>query len=643
MGKKLETSLEIWEFLKTNGGLDIKKYDTELINELRKNLKLPSKGNFELQLEKMDIDTEEFILAFFKTVEPFSGMMTDLLCLFEKAEAKSGSKNLLIKFNFNKKLAGLEIDLSHFKELEERIRVIQKKYCSLKVNQNLLWGINSVFRNADELRENKKENKKLAKWVYVYRELQKWPDFKIYPPQSGYNELDKKIKQAWRIWDSIVEKCKAYNESRSVLRYDAWNRNINNDNDLVKLAVLDTDNWPKMFIEGLYCTIEKIQTLKLEERNKFVNNLEKDLDSILKEIKYETYDKEEIIKEFEEFLKLPIWKHRYELYSAWIFTQIVSSLDTLDIEIHSKDGVIDFPFSGAHIGTCKSFSPDIQIWTELKTKFDNPIGKGRKRGIQPDYSLATIPVKNPDSSILVVECKQYFRASSSNFSKAIQDYAKGRPNAIVILVNYGEAKQKILDKVDPLVRDRSIIIGNMKPGSTEAINEFKKQVISSINKSSSIKIKNINKDLIAANLSVPARIELKWGEFPRDLDLILNIKLADGRINPSEFIINYNEKGSELDLPKAIYYNDERDGFGPEIIEIFEWVNGKYTIRVNNFSKEREIAGCGAEVTLKLCDDEKKFFCPEKGKGDCWEVATIDSNGIVQVHNKIVESNSVRI
>ena len=38
---------------------------------------------------------------------------------------------------------------------------------------------------------------------------------------------------------------------------------------------------------------------------------------------------------------------------------------------------------------------------------------------------------------MVVECKQYKRASAENFTAAIIDYAANRPNAKVLLVDYG--------------------------------------------------------------------------------------------------------------------------------------------------------------------------------------------------------------
>jgi hypothetical protein len=68
--------------------------------------------------------------------------------------------------------------------------------------------------------------------------------------------------------------------------------------------------------------------------------------------------------------------------------------------------------------------------------------------MQPDYSLITSPITSPESSILEVECKQYLVASKRKFADALTDYANGRPNAQIVLVNYGRASSDILNEVD---------------------------------------------------------------------------------------------------------------------------------------------------------------------------------------------------
>ena len=39
------------------------------------------------------------------------------------------------------------------------------------------------------------------------------------------------------------------------------------------------------------------------------------------------------------------------------------------------------------------------------------IGNGRKKAIQPDYTLTAASAKEPDNTVVVIECKQYEKPS----------------------------------------------------------------------------------------------------------------------------------------------------------------------------------------------------------------------------------------
>src|SRR5262249_44327360 len=133
-----------------------------------------------------------------------------------------------------------------------------------------------------------------------------------------------------------------------------------------------------------------------------------------------------------EFLSLPIWKARHELYAAWIFCEIINAIESDRPHIHANGQQLVFSFSGAHLATLQSYSPNLQLWCELRTPLKNPRGKSRKNAIQPDYSLAIGPVNYTKNTIIVVECKQYKVPSIKNFADALRDYAVGRENARVI-------------------------------------------------------------------------------------------------------------------------------------------------------------------------------------------------------------------
>jgi len=189
---------------------------------------------------------------------------------------------------------------------------------------------------------------------------------------------------------------------------------------------------------------------------------------------------------FQDILQLPIWKARHELYSVWIFSEIIRAFPYDDIEFIVKDNQIVFSWEGAHLTTIKTHIGKLELWCELGSKLANPVGKGRKGHIKPDYTL-TLDVDNPLKSVLVVECKQYIKPSSRSFSAALTDYSRGRENANVILVDYGSVRAKtILHYVPCDLHNRVHIIGNLVP-SSGVQNEFYEYIEQTVEKYLSLK------------------------------------------------------------------------------------------------------------------------------------------------------------
>lgn len=607
----LQKSSDVWKDLVEQGELGKKGYDSELIEELCNKLGLQKDKSIEKQLDEKQISVEKLITTFFSMLKPFSKMMTDLLVVFEKANVKKTSDNLRIKFDFDcdEGTEALEFNLSDFKDWQRVMEKLIQHYYNWELSSDIFW---RIFRIFDYTTSAQVDNDEISEWLDTYSEGI-WPVKRIICPLTGVASLDEKIKQIWCVLNILIDECSGYSNVRKESRkFGYCGELIKNDATLegkLKLfGLVDSDNWAENIVSVVYSTVERI---KENDSQEMVKQLEDQLQKIIEEINLEPYTVENERENLIEILNLPIWKHRYELYAAWIFTQIINALDISKASINSEQGVLEFSFSGINLATYNNYNPILQVWTELRTHYATPIGKGRKENIQPDYSLAIEPVEDPNSSILVVECKQYKRASAKNFSAALQDYAKGRPNAEVILVNYGPAKQEILEKVDEEVRGRTIIIGDMRPGQDTVIDLFKEKVKLAINR-------YYNKKSIFEFLP-QTQIELSWGEKPRDLDLYMIIK---SDVIESE--INYNNSGAKDSFPNAVYLEDIRNGFGPECINIFEWHKGQYLIKVHNFSKEIKLAGCGARIRVIDSEEEKVIICPEEGEGEWWNVALIN-------------------
>jgi hypothetical protein len=142
----MQSASDIWTFLKTRGGLDTKIYDASLVEELRSRLSLPPTGRFEKQLKTKNISTEDFVIAFFKAIQPYAEMMTDLLRMFEEAGAKQTNRNLAIRFQFNQHLPELSFDLSHFRNWVETWARVSSTYLGNLWNFDTIWALNGALR-----------------------------------------------------------------------------------------------------------------------------------------------------------------------------------------------------------------------------------------------------------------------------------------------------------------------------------------------------------------------------------------------------------------------------------------------------------------------------------------------------------------
>jgi hypothetical protein len=115
------------------------------------------------------------------------------------------------------------------------------------------------------------------------------------------------------------------------------------------------------------------------------------------------------------------------------------------------------------------------------------------------------------------------------------------------------------------------------------------------------------------------QIELRWNATPRDLDLHVYIAIANERP------INYANQGRLGSWPWLELDKDVRTGYGPEIVRIEKTVEGFYRIEVHSFSNDGTLAGCGAQVTIRLRGRESKTFtCPTEGYGRWWHVCDVD-------------------
>jgi uncharacterized protein YfaP (DUF2135 family) len=634
----LDSAVKVWAFLKQQGGLDEDYYDKAILIELRSRLFLPEDCDLDIELRNRQITTENFLLAFFEAVQPYAEMMSDLLAMFQSAGAKETDHNLAVEFDFGSDSPALKFDLNHFRDYLHVWEKQKGHYLQMNLNSKSLWDLFSIFKdvswNASVL------NPEFQIWYSEYKK-ERWPTQPLRPPISRDIRLDEVLSKVWQIWSGFVNACKLYGSERRNVVDAYYNRpkdeqkreNTSAESSGWALDVIgptESDRWAGSFAHKVYYSAETIVRKPPEMRQAMANDLRLSLEAVLSQFPRQEILTETLVDRLKEFLNLPIWQRRHELYSAWVSTQILNAIPSKSLRIHTVGKKLVFAFSGTHLATFDAYTPRLHVWAELRSPLEHPIGKHRTGAIQPDYSLITDPVSNPEASILEVECKQYRKPSVSNFSAALTDYAQGRPNAQVVLVNYGAVDQEHLARVNETVRDRTFLVGNMRPGSPEAQERFKQLVQGAVQKRFA---RFLSPDSFMISLEKNAKVVLAWQTEPRDLDLHLHLTLPN-----KVYDINFSDIGSLSNPPWAQLEKDIRDSAEPEVIRVSQWEKGKYQFAVHNYSKERILTGCGAKLTFVYGEEEITYQCPQEGTGEWWLAFEIDGRtGEVNVVNKIAE------
>ncbi len=123
------------------------------------------------------------------------------------------------------------------------------------------------------------------------------------------------------------------------------------------------------------------------------------------------------------------------------------------------------------------------------------------------------------------------------------------------------------------------------------------------------------------------RIVLEWGAQPTDLDAYL----FKNKFNIGDPVF-FGDKGSESF--GAMLDVDDRNGFGPETITIYD-VGQTWYYGVHDYTEsENGLAASGATVKVYLPGEEPRTYTVPSGDGDCWSVCKI-AGGQIQEINKI--------
>lgn len=624
MDKLITTAPELWQELAGTAQFDKREYDLEIQNEIRRRLGFPPTGNMLALLQKYNISCEALLDAVFHCIMPFSQMLSDLFAMFQRANAQKSDHNLMIQFDFNsqEKPYNIDIEFFHRQTLSANLFVthaIGKIPChpySLVAEIGKIWEPN-YQNNPRSLYPTE-----VKVWLEEYERCPRgtWPDYVPPIPISGFPELDRQLENLWQI---LVHSLRKY---RTEYKEEKWS-DKNNLPD-AEFWWNEGNRWLGAYVRTIHDILTFFQVEGPDEHSAFASRCAKRIEEILTRCPMHNSPTQQRVQAIIDILNLPFWKKRYELYSVWVSTQILRALPDENVHFHTENNRLSFSFSGSHFATISSYTPSLELWAEVRTYYDSPKSRARKNHIQPDYTLAVGDAYEADHSVAVVECKQYKKYNRKNFLNAAEDYAGGRPNSKVFLVNYGAVPSSLKDKADARFRNQINFFGNVRPATVDTV-AFRKQLRQAIDryyeKAFQIKL---------PKYSLPEGeciLRLTWGAQPKDLDLHLVIMN-----DTQKYHIMYNKPGNIASAPYAKLNSDDTNGHGNECITIKRWIPGSYDIYVHNYTNT---ALFSEAVTLSIIFNGITRYAISRTdpiqQGMCWHPFSISSGKVIAVNDLV--------
>ena len=620
----ISNPVELWQRICQTAEFGQRAYDQSLLREIRESLSLPNVGGIKYWILKKQISSEQIIAAVLHALKPFSMMMTDLFDMFATAGAQQSNNNLILSFDFKKGKEEYDIDLESFRQQMSIVQTaVQSAYSVIPESP---WTMIRIINNLCNPVESRALPDSINRWLMDYddcREHRTWPDYFPSQPLLGIDTLDQQVNYLWNIMKTSIF---VYRKMGADNRYDIYGDSF---------WYAETDHWIGCFMRALMKQITLIKSLAEDAKDIRAKDLADSYERIIESlswIKVES-DVTYLFTCLNNILKLPFWKHRYELYSVWISTQIVSALSEKP-RFNVINNAIRFSFSGAHIATFDEFDPPLELWAEVRTPYSFPRGEGRKNHIQPDYTLSVGNPKNKDNSVVVVECKQCKRCYHNNFLRATEDYAGGRPNANVLLVNYGPVSNRLSSRLNSGLQKRIDFFGLVYPNSNNVI-RFRQRLREIVYNSCNLIY--VEQDVQIVSSLSQCVITLEWGSIPRDLDIHLLITYS----NKSHDHIYFRNMGKLDKYPFAALDMDDRAGNGMETITMQYFPDNTYDVFVRNYSGEKEI---NEPVKVSIyCNKQKCEIDHVNPIGrDClWHVFHIEENTVTTPDKCIDKGNAL--
>lgn len=608
----------LWSAFAETAGLEPDtSYDRALVTAVARSLRLAWGDDVAEEIERAGVDATAVLIALLGAIEPWAEMMRDLLALLAAQGVSSTQTALRADVDVARASAELNLDLDDFREASELFETIRRDVLqtiwTCEELQELGWSRISPASASDA-----PIRPAAVAWIEAYERSrqtgQPWPAPPSAPASGRDEELDAALRTAWT---GVVERARAetasardLHELTGRLTPDVFERGRSGDIPIEWIAQCDHDYW-------CVATLRRMERLAAGrgEPGTGAPGEARELIDLVARLGTAIVPRE-VRERLPDLLSLPVWRHRYDVYSNWVFTRIVAVLSThAAVRVEHRDGCIRFGFEAQRLAVCDQLG--LSVHCEVRSPLVGSSAE-RTRGVQPDYSILWNDPEGAqpaDSSVAEIECKQYRRAERRRFACALQDYARSRPNArTVALVNYGPVTARmragVLATVDDAVSGRCTVVGSLRPRSDEARRTFDGVLAEAL---------ELDQRLDVAT-GTPLEVSLSWRAAGERDDLDLHALMTD-REGRAEAVW-YARLRADSPGWGARHHGDVRSAPGPERLTIERCVSGTVRIMVHAFSGAG-LDRCQPKVVLRSGVRTYAFMCPP-GAGETWHVLSLD-------------------
>lgn len=524
----ISSATDLWEFWTTKNILRGKDYDSDIVAEVLAQLgdQTVSYEGLTQAMDSAGWDARDLLHAVLPVVSSFSGMLTDLLELYTRVDARQTERDSLrISYEF---VDGNEIDesLAAFREYANRLVTVRREVDRLSFDSGSAPWMSPLKEFDRDFFASGRE----ALGIEVdpndegLRGLRLPLDIPLH--QGGSSAVRDVQRQHHQVVIAVASRLADFGNTYGESLIEPTVRGLPDDAQDRAIQHAATDFWV-VFQIGMIRELPAI-VADLEEADA-ERLLQRQADWIEQFWRSEGAPLERQIEDLTDALSLPHWGQRFDLYSTWLVTVVERALGSDRVVFDVSDGVLAFPFRPTLLARIHTSRGPLEFWAEKRFSASDLIGKGRTRHIQPDYVF----VNSSNAQVeIALEAKQYKTGTSKNPGKAAHDYARNLAAATVFVVAHGPLRPDSIDIVRPDDRPRVEFHSDVRPTGTAAIGRLSAELLALLPApAAAIAPQTTGASKASLSLAEGGVVALRWDPTVLDLDLHVRDSLTGSTAN----------------------------------------------------------------------------------------------------------------